>query len=42
MPYYKSDRPFSQDELRKIRLLDPKYVEDFVDEFKSLMKETNI
>jgi hypothetical protein len=31
-----------QDEIRKIRLLDPKYIEDFVDEFKSLMKETNI
>ena len=36
---YEDDR---QDEIRKIRLLDPKYVEDFVDEFKSLMKETNI
>ena len=31
-----------QDEIRKIRLLDPKYIEDFVDEFQSLMKETNI
>ena len=31
-----------QDEIRKIRLLDPKYIEDFVDEFQTLMKETNI
>jgi len=36
---YEDDR---QDEIRKIRLLDPKYIEDFVDEFQSLMKETNI
>ena len=36
---YEDDR---QDEIRKIRLLDPKYVEDFIDEFQSLMKETNI
>jgi len=36
---YEDDR---QDEIRKIRLLDPKYIEDFVDEFQSLMKESNI
>ena len=29
-----------QDELRKIRLLDPVYVDAFVDEFKRLMKES--
>ena len=29
-----------QDELRKIRLLDPAYIEQFVDEFKRLMKES--
>ena len=29
-----------QDEKRKIRLLDPRYVEQFVDEFKSLMRES--
>ena len=27
-----------QDEMRKIRLLDPSYIEQFVDEFKTLMK----
>ena len=27
-----------QDEIRKIRLLDPMYIEAFVDEFKTLMK----
>jgi hypothetical protein len=31
-----------QDELRKIRLLDPSYIDQFVSEFKSLMKETII
>ena len=31
-----------QDERRKIRLLDPRYVNTFVEEFKSLMKETII
>ena len=36
---YEQDR---QDSLRKIRLLDPKYVSQFVDEFKSLMKESSI
>jgi len=36
---YEDDR---QDQIRKIRLLDPRYIEDFVDEFKALMKETNI
>ena len=29
-----------QDELRKIRLLDPAYIDAFVDEFKRLMKES--
>ena len=29
-----------QDKKRKIRLLDPRYVEDFVAEFKKLMKES--
>jgi|TARA_B110000902_G_C14118088_1_gene517031 hypothetical protein len=29
-----------EDEKRKIRLLDPRYVEQFVDEFKSLMRES--
>ena len=31
-----------QDELRKIRLLDPKYLGTFVSEFKLLMNETAI
>ena len=31
-----------QDEKRKIRLLDPKYIDQFVTEFKSLMKESII
>ena len=31
-----------QDELRQIRLLDPRYVEDFVEEYTSLMKESII
>ena len=31
-----------QDERRKIRLLDPRYVDSFIEEFKSLMKETII
>ena len=31
-----------QDELRKIRLLDPSYIDQFVSEFKSLMKESII
>ena len=31
-----------QDNKRKIRLLDPSYIDDFVEEFKLLMKETNI
>ena len=31
-----------QDNKRKIRLLDPSYISDFVEEFKMLMKETNI
>ena len=31
-----------QDERRKIRLLDPRYLDDFVAEFKSLMKEAII
>ena len=31
-----------QDNKRKIRLLDPNYIEDFVEEFKSLMKESVI
>ena len=31
-----------QDELRKIRLLDPSYIEDFVSEFKILMKASII
>ena len=31
-----------QDEKRKIRLLDPKYINQFVTEFKSLMKESII
>ena len=31
-----------QDKKRKIRLLDPNYIEDFVEEFKSLMKESVI
>jgi len=31
-----------QDEIRKIRLLDPRYVERFVDEFKNLMRESII
>ena len=36
---YEQDR---QDELRQIRLLDPRYVEDFVEEYTSLMKESII
>ena len=36
---YEQDR---QDRLRKIRLLDPKYVTQFVDEFDVLMKESII
>ena len=31
-----------QDEMRKIRLLDPSYIEQFVDEFKTLMKASII
>ena len=31
-----------QDSKRKIRLLDPSFLEDFVEEFKLLMKESNI
>ena len=31
-----------QDKKRKIRLLDPSFLEDFVEEFKLLMKESNI
>ena len=31
-----------QDTKRKIRLLDPSFLEDFVEEFKLLMKESNI
>lgn len=31
-----------QDERRKIRLLDPKFVEDFVEEYITLMNETSI
>ena len=31
-----------QDELRKIRLLDPIYLENFVDEFESLMEESSV
>ena len=31
-----------QDEMRKIRLLDPAYIEQFVDEFKTLMKASII
>ena len=29
-----------QDELRKIRLLDPQYVGQFVEEYETLMKES--
>ena len=29
-----------QDEIRQIRLLDPAYVEQFVTEFQSVMKES--
>ena len=36
---YEQDR---QDQIRKIRLLDPSYVGEFVDEFKTLMKESII
>ena len=36
---YEQDR---QDRLRKIRLLDPRYVTQFVDEFDALMKESVI
>jgi hypothetical protein len=31
-----------QDKLRSIRLLDPGYVKQFVDEFKLLMEESSI
>ena len=31
-----------QDNKRKIRLLDPSYLDDFVEEFKLLIKESNI
>ena len=31
-----------QDDKRKIRLLDPSYIDQFVTEFKSLIKETII
>jgi len=31
-----------QDDKRKIRLLDPSFIDDFVDEFKLLIKESNI
>ena len=31
-----------QDNKRKIRLLDPSYLDDFVEEFKLLLKESNI
>jgi hypothetical protein len=31
-----------QDELRQIRLLDPKYVSQFVEEYENLMKESII
>ena len=31
-----------QDKKRKIRLLDPSFIDQFVTEFKSLMKETII
>ena len=31
-----------QDNKRKIRLLDPSFIDDFIDEFKILMKESNI
>ena len=31
-----------QDKKRQIRLLDPSYIEQFVDEFEKLIKETNI
>ena len=31
-----------QDVKRKIRLLDPSFIDDFVDEFKLLIKESNI
>ncbi len=31
-----------QDEIRKIRLLDPKYIDDFVEEYTELMKESII
>ena len=31
-----------QDNKRKIRLLDPSFVDSFIDEFKILMKESNI
>ena len=31
-----------QDNKRKIRLLDPSFIDDFVDEFKLLIKESNI
>ena len=31
-----------QDEIRKIRLLDPSYIGQFVNEYKNLMKESII
>ena len=31
-----------QDNLRRIRLLDPQYINQFVDEFQKLMKESVI
>lgn len=31
-----------QDNKRKIRLLDPSYISDFINEFKSIMSESNI
>jgi len=31
-----------QDKIRKIRLLDPRHVAQFVDEFNNLMKESNV
>ena len=34
--------PINQDENRKIRLLVPEYVSDFVEEFNSLMGESRI
>ena len=31
-----------QDKKRKIRLLDPRYVDQFTDEFKRLIKESDV